>query len=251
MFNISEYNKYFGKDPLLVHLEEIDSTNAYAVRNDLEPFTCVVADVQTAGKGRSGRKWHSDSSSNLYFSIVLNGLRSSDLLPLNIFAGYILSDTLKNLTDVKVKWPNDMTVGGKKLAGILMETSFSGSSLEKVVLGIGLNVNCENFGKEIEGIATSLYLETGEKQSREKILAYFMNNLKNSFNDFLSGDIDIVKLWPAYSAFLDKRITIHKDGLKTAYIEKGIDPTGCLLAVDDSGKLQTIVTGDIGYDFCR
>jgi len=251
MFDLSAYADFFGGSDRVIYLDEVDSTNTYAVKNDFKPFTCVVSGKQTAGRGRSGRKWHSSSDENLYFSVVLEGLKPVDLLPLNIFAGYVLSDTLKELADVKIKWPNDMTVSGKKLAGILMETSFSGSVLEKVVLGIGLNVNCDSFDNEIKEMATSLKIETGEAQSRELILASFMKNLENSFDDFLSGKIDIVKLWSAYSAFLDKRITIHKDGLKTPYVEKGIDSTGCLRAVDESGKLQTIVTGDIGYDFCR
>jgi len=251
MIDVSAYTNYFGKPGKIVSLEEVDSTNAYAVKNDLEPFTCVVADKQTAGRGRSGRVWHSESDANLYFSIAIADIDSSMLLPLNIFAGYVLSDTLKHLVDAKVKWPNDLTVNGKKLAGILMETSFSGSKLEKVVIGIGLNVNCESFPDEIKEIATSLYLETGVKVEREMILATFMRNLESSFELFKTKRIDIVKLWSSYSAFLDKSITIHKDGVKTVYIEKGIDDTGCLLALDQSGSLKTIITGDIGYDFCR
>lgn len=251
MFDVSAYSKYLGKEGRLVYLDEIDSTNAYAVAADLEPFTCIAAGRQTAGRGRSGRVWHSDTDENLYFSIVLDRLESSQLLPLNIFAGYLLSDTLKSITDAKVKWPNDMVVNGRKLAGILMETSFSGGKLEKAVLGIGLNVNCSTFPDDISSFATSLYLETGQRFEREQILASFMTNLESSFEAFRNKQIDIVKLWPAYSAFLDKKITIHKDGVKTVYTEKGIDNTGCLLALDESGSLKTIITGDIGYDICR
>lgn len=251
MLDESVFAKYYGKPGKLVCLDEVDSTNAYAVREKLDPFTCVTADVQTAGRGRSGRVWHSGTSENLYFSIVLDGLDPSMLLPLNIFAGYMLSDTLSHLVDAKVKWPNDMVVNGRKLAGILMETSFSGANLEKVVLGIGLNVNCGSFPDDIKDIATSLYIETGQKHEREQILAVFISKLENSFDIFREKRIDIAKLWSSYSAFLDKKISIHKDGVKTIYTEKGIDATGCLQALDESGSLKTIVTGDIGYDFCR
>jgi len=250
-FDVSSYLNYYGKQGKIVHLEEVDSTNAYAVRNNLAPFTCVIADRQTAGRGRSGRVWHSDTNANLYFSVVIDGIDSSMLLPLNIYAGYILADTLKGFVDAKVKWPNDMVVNGRKLAGILMETSFSGGVLEKVVLGIGLNVNAENFPEEIKDIATSIYRETGEKHNREQILASFMSAFENSFDLFRNGRIDIVKLWSVYSAYLDKKIAIHKDGVKTIYTEKGIDATGCLRALDENGSLKTIITGDIGYDFCH
>jgi len=250
MIDIETYSKYFNRSVKLVTLSEVDSTNNYAVKNDLEPFTVVTAERQTEGRGRSGRKWYSDSG-NLYFSVVLDIRDSSMLLPLNIFAGYVLADTLKHLADVRVKWPNDMVVNGRKLAGILMETSFTGRNLEKAVLGIGLNVNISGFPEDIKETATSLYLETGEEHSREEILASFMTNLENSFVLFTSKRVDIVKLWRNYSAFLDKKISIHKDGVKTVYTEKGIDETGCLLAIDETGSLRTIVTGDIGYDFCR
>ncbi|PLX69610.1 MAG: biotin--[acetyl-CoA-carboxylase] ligase [Denitrovibrio sp.] len=251
MLNVSAFDAYYGKSGKLISLKEVDSTNTYAVKHELPPFTCVVAEKQTAGRGRSGRQWHSNTDQNLYFSIVIDGLDASMLLPLNIFAGYLLSDTLKDIVDAKVKWPNDMVVNGKKLAGILMETTFSGGTLEKVVLGIGLNVNCESFDDEIKDIATSLYIETGQKFEREKILASFVLNLENSFEEFRSKRIEVEKLWSTYSAYLDKKISIHKDGVKTIYTEKGIDTTGCLLALDESGSLQTIITGDIGYDFCR
>jgi BirA family biotin operon repressor/biotin-[acetyl-CoA-carboxylase] ligase len=245
------FDTYFGRAGKLISLDEVDSTNTYAVKNDLAPFTCVTAETQTNGRGRSGRRWHSDISGNLYFSVVLDGLDSSMLLPLNIFAGYILCDTLKGIVDAKVKWPNDMVVNGRKLAGILLETSFCGGVLEKVVVGIGLNVNCDSFPDDIRDTATSLFMETGQTFQREMLLAGFMNNLINSFDLFKNRRMDVTKLWSSYSAYLDKKITIHKDGVKTEYIEKGIDPTGCLLVLDGHGSLKTIITGDIGYDFCR
>ncbi|MGE4317780.1 MAG: biotin--[acetyl-CoA-carboxylase] ligase [Deferribacterales bacterium] len=251
MFDVSLYEKHRGKKDGITVLDSIDSTNAYAVMNSLPPFSCVTAETQTAGRGRSGRKWHSSKGENLYFSIVLHGLDVPKLLPMNIFAGYILADTLSPYADVKVKWPNDLTVNGRKMAGILMETSFSGGVLEKAVLGIGLNVNTTDFPEEIKDIATSLKRETGQTFSREEVLASFMNNLESRYDDFLNGSVDIAKLWSFYSAFLDKKISIHKDGVKTIYTEKGIDGFGCLRAVNAEGRLETIVTGDIGYDICR
>lgn len=251
MFDVSIYERFRGKKDGIVTLETVDSTNAYAVSNGLSPFTCVTAEEQTAGRGRSGRKWHSAAGENLYFSIVLHGMDAQKLLPMNIFAGYILADTLAPMLDVKVKWPNDIVADNRKIAGILMETSFSGGVLEKAVLGIGLNVNCTDFPDEINDIATSMKLATGRDYGREEILASFMNNLESRYADFLTGGIDIVKLWSFYSAFLDKKISIHKDGIKAVYVEKGIDGFGCLQAVNSEGRLETIVTGDIGYDFCR
>jgi len=251
MFDTKLYEGFRGKHSTIVALEKVDSTNAYAVSNDLPPFAVVTAESQTAGRGRSGRKWHSAAGLNLYFSIVLNDIEPQKLLPMNIFAGYILADTLKDIADVKIKWPNDIIAEGKKLAGILMETSFSGGKLEKAVLGIGLNVNIEDFPEDIAWMATSLKKISGRNFIREEILASFMNNLEEKYDDFITGRINLINLWPFYSAFLDKKISLHKDGVKTEYTERGIDAFGCLLAENAYGRPETIVTGDIGYDFCR
>lgn len=251
MFDTALYEKYRNKKGGIIVLDTVDSTNAYAVSHDLAPMTCVVAETQTGGRGRSGRKWHSEPEVNLYFSIVLRDMDVTSLLPMNIFAGYVVADTLSPYLDVKIKWPNDLLASGRKMAGILMETSFSGGVLEKAVLGIGLNINGMNFPDELKDIATSVRKETGRFFPREEILASFMNNLESRYDDFIRKDVDIVKLWSYYSAFLDKNISVHKDGVKTNYIEKGIDQSGCLRVLNSAGRLETIVTGDIGYDFCR
>jgi BirA family biotin operon repressor/biotin-[acetyl-CoA-carboxylase] ligase len=78
-----------------------------------------------------------------------------------------------------------------------------------------------------------------------------MNNLEEKYVDFITERINLVKLWANYSAFLDKKISIHKDGVKTEYTERGFDQFGCLKAENALGRSETIVTGDIGYDFCR
>lgn len=251
MFDKSLYEKYRGKKGGIVVLETVDSTNAYAITHDLAPLTCVVAETQTAGRGRSGRKWFSEPEANLYFSVVLRDMDVKSLLPMNIFAGYVMADTLKPVLEIKIKWPNDIMASGKKIAGLLMETSFSGGVLERSVLGIGLNVNGMQFPDELKEKATSIKAETKRSFSREELLAAFITNLENRYDDFLRKDVDIQALWPYYSAFLGQKISVHKDGVKTVYTEKGIDSFGCLLALNDAGRLETIVTGDIGYDLCR
>ncbi|MGE4265922.1 MAG: biotin--[acetyl-CoA-carboxylase] ligase [Deferribacterales bacterium] len=251
MFDISLYESFRGKSGGIISLDSVNSTNIYAVSGSFPAFTVVTAEEQTAGRGRSGRKWHSVKGLNLYFSIVLNGIEPQKLLPMNIFAGYVMADTLRDVAEIKIKWPNDIIAGGKKLAGILMETSFSGGTLEKAVLGIGLNVNIDEFPEDIAMMATSLKVLTGRNFSREELLASYMNNFEAAYDDFITDRINLVKLWSDYSAFLDKKISIHKDGVKTQYTERGIDQFGCLKAENAEGRSETIVTGDIGYDFCR
>ncbi len=138
---------------------------------------------------------------------------------------------------------------GKKLGGILFETSISGSVTEKVVLGIGINVNMTDFPAEIENTATSLKALTGKDYSREELLARIMNRFESFYASFFSGGINIVREWEKYSASLDKKIAVHKNGVKTVFTERGITPSGFLIAEDEKGALTEIVTGDVGYDF--
>ncbi|WP_022849851.1 biotin--[acetyl-CoA-carboxylase] ligase [Limisalsivibrio acetivorans] len=237
----------FGRNA--VFLGETDSTTQYILDNDPDIYTCVTAERQTAGRGRSGRTWHSDDSGNLYFSLNLPPIDVSKILPLNIAAGFALSDTLSTVVPAKVKWPNDITVHGRKVAGMLMETSVTGARLDKLILGIGINVNMQVFPEDITETATSLFILTGRSFSREKLLALFMKNMERIWEDFTNGRLDIETKWKEYSANLDKRITVHKNGKRETFTELGLAPAGFLRVRDDSGGVSEIVTGDIGYDF--
>jgi BirA family biotin operon repressor/biotin-[acetyl-CoA-carboxylase] ligase len=237
----------FGRN--ITALEKTESTSAYMLENDLGDFSVATAERQTKGRGRSGRLWASEDSSNLYFSVQLPISEPSLLLPFNIAAGFAVSDALGGILPVKIKWPNDIFCRGKKLGGILFETSVSGSRLEKVVLGIGINVNMTSVPTELQGIATSMRLETGRDFSKEEVLADVMLSLENIWRRFSAEALDIAAEWGAYSASLDKTVTVHKNGVKSAYTEKGITSSGFLIAEDSFGVRTEIVTGDIGYDF--
>lgn len=237
----------FGRNILVFN--ETDSTTARLLETETPYYSVAVAESQTAGRGRSGRKWVSESGVNLYFSVNLPPMRIEQLLPFNIAIGFAVCDVLRGTADVRLKWPNDLMAGGKKLGGILFETSLSGSVTEKVILGIGINVNMTDFPDEITGIATSLKEETGINYCREELLAELMNRFESFSAAFLSGGINIVREWEKYSASLDKKIAVHKNGVKAVFTERGITPSGFLIAEDERGVITEIVTGDVGYDF--
>ena len=252
MFNEKVYRQFhfaenFGKN--ILAFDELSSTTEYLLKNSVPPYTVVTADFQTAGRGRSGRVWISEKSSNLYFSINLPPLSIEKLLPLNIAVGFAVCDCLKKYADVRLKWPNDIMIDSKKMGGILFETAISGSSIEKIVLGIGLNINMNRFPAEIKDIASSLSFATGETYSKEQILAELMNHFEVFYESFKLGKVNIVSEWEKYSASLDKKIAVHKNGVKTVFLERGITPSGFLIAEDAKGAYCEIVTGDIGYDF--
>jgi BirA family biotin operon repressor/biotin-[acetyl-CoA-carboxylase] ligase len=235
----------------ILYFKELNSTNIYSLENDLPDFTVVLADKQTNGKGRSSRIWESSSDQNLYFSIVLPKMDINRLLPLNIVAGYALCDSVrKYCLNTDLKWPNDLVIEGKKLAGLLLDVKFSGNNLKKVVLGIGINVNIISFPETIKNIATSIKLNIGNFVQREELLADFLIEFEKKLDTLLNGNIDIKALWKDYSANLNKKINIHVGDIKQNFIERGINENGGLIVEDVSGKLSEIYTGDIGYDFC-
>jgi BirA family biotin operon repressor/biotin-[acetyl-CoA-carboxylase] ligase len=233
----------------IIYKDVVDSTNNFAISNNLPEKTIVIAGMQTAGKGRSGRKWVSESNNNLYLSVVLPKLQIKDLLPLNIVAGYAVCDTIRKYNECNIKWPNDIVKNHKKAGGLLIETKFSGNEITSSVLGIGLNLFEQNYPKEIKDIATYFFEDTNLCDVNE-LIVNLMLIFDNYINELKNNSIDMVKMWPHYSAYLNKEISIHINNQKKTYIEKGINKNGGLIVKDISGKLTEIYTGDIGYDFC-
>jgi len=159
----------------IVWLESTTSTMTVAAQLAAEgcaPGTVVVAEVQTAGQGRHGRRWHSEKGAGLYVSIVLGkGLPPDSLQSLTLALGLATREAILLATGVscELKWPNDLLIGGRKCAGILVQRSAAA-----VIAGIGVNVNQERFPVDLEASATSLRIETGAEHSRENLLIHLL-----------------------------------------------------------------------------
>lgn len=183
--------KLIGKN--LVLYETATSTNTLAKENShLSEGTVFVANEQTAGRGRLGRVWNSGKD-GVWFSVLLK----PDMHP----------DKIQNLTLVmavavkrvieksSIKWPNDIVLNSKKVCGILTEACFDGDKLKSIVVGVGVNVNTEEFPEDLKNVATSLYLETGEKQSKSVLLAKLLGEIEVCYNLFAEK---------GFNAFLDE-----------------------------------------------
>lgn len=176
MFDVVEFQKLrkgtFGKD--LYYFEKLESTNVTAgelAQQNAAEGTVVLANEQTGGKGRMDRAWFSPPDLNLYFSVILRP-DSLRLHYLPFLAALSLHDTLKHLgVDADIKWPNDVLVEGKKLSGILMQTSTEQSGLRYAILGMGINVNIPQFPAELAETATSMAIEMDAHIARESVLA--------------------------------------------------------------------------------
>lgn len=232
------YNKIY-------YFDSIDSTNSEGMVKNYPYFSVIIAKTQTSGRGRSGRIWNSKDPDNIYISFIVPPFETKKLLPLNMLTAYSIVEGLKNIINLKIKWPNDLVVNRKKIGGILLESKFYGNKLEKVVVGIGLNVNQEFFDKSLEKIATSIFIETNLKQNINKIICNIIVSFEIFFQQFLKNSIDIIEKWCNYSENLGKHITIHINGDKKTFIEKGITEYGELIVLDESGFEKKIISGDI------
>ena len=213
----------------------------------------IAADAQTAGRGRLGRSWHSPPGDNLYFSLLLRPARApSEIPPLTLLAGAAVADALAGLGLVpRLKWPNDVqlvdgdgaTVGRRrKLAGILTEMATAGTTVEHVVVGVGINVNGTGFPPEIADRATSVALALGRDVGRAALLASVLNAFEPRYEDFTRrGPVAAVEAFGAHSALPERcRVDDRLEG--TAL---GIDDDGALRLRDDAGQVHRVVSGEI------
>ncbi|MBI3485107.1 MAG: biotin--[acetyl-CoA-carboxylase] ligase, partial [Acidobacteria bacterium] len=171
----------FGKR--IHHFFKTDSTNAAALRlgQDDEPHgALVIAEEQTAGRGRAGRSWLSEKTSGIYVSVLLRPTLSPMHAPLlTLMAGLAVRDAVAEQTGLApdIRWPNDLLLSGKKFCGILTEMHAEPDRVRYVVIGIGLNVNHTRLPAEIEKLATSLHLETGRSHTRLELLIRLLRQL--------------------------------------------------------------------------
>jgi BirA family biotin operon repressor/biotin-[acetyl-CoA-carboxylase] ligase len=229
----------------IFYFDSIDSTNTEGMSNSYPFYSIIIAGRQLSGKGRSGRIWESLSHGNLYVSFVLPPIDVNKLLPLNIVTGFAVADSLNDILNVKLKWPNDLVIKNKKLGGILLETKFTGNKLEKIVVGIGINVNQTSFDNNLSGIATSIYAETGKFFEVADIACKVIKSFEYVFENFLKNNIDIVEKWCNYTNNLNKKISVHINNVKKFFIEAGITDSGELIVLDENGEKKVILLGDI------
>ncbi len=237
----------------VLYKEEVDSTNiwAKAVAQQGGPEgTVLLADAQTAGKGRKGRTWVSSPSHSIYMSLILR----PDILPekasmLTLVMGLSVTQVCRNLLDLdaKIKWPNDVVISGKKVCGILTEMCMQGSAIDYVVAGIGINVNTKEFPEEIRHMATSLSIEAGREIQREEIIKALFWQISSNYEKFLkAGNLEI--LVEAYNKVLinkDREIRVLDPKGEYRGIAAGINAKGELLVTKEDGSCVEVYAGEV------
>jgi BirA family transcriptional regulator, biotin operon repressor / biotin---[acetyl-CoA-carboxylase] ligase len=236
----------------LSYREEVDSTNRVALRLAREGAaegTVVLADGQTAGRGRLNRAWQSPPGSNLYFSVILRPpVAPPDASPITLLAGVAVAEAIASVCaeGVGIKWPNDVRIHGRKVCGILTEMRTAGGEAA-VIVGIGLNVNIRkcDFDPGHCDTATSLREETGRDHSRESMLVLLCERLEQWYGTFLqAGFAPVREGWLLWSEMAGRHVRIlFRDEVQEGVVE-GIDQDGALLISDGRGEVRRITAGD-------
>ena len=233
-------------------LETAGSTNDIAARLaevGAEEGTLVVAEAQTAGRGRMGRVWHSPAGAGLYVSVILKPAFPTALLTLGI--GVALAEGVQAATGLpaEIKWPNDLLVAGRKLAGILAEAaSAQGSGLRFVVLGCGVNLRPAAYPPELRDRVTSIEAETNRPADRAVILAEILAAAASRYGDLQHGRFDaILSAWRARAPSLrGSAVEWDSAGSVIRGRAEDIDETGALL-VRTGGRIQRVIAGELRW----
>ena len=220
--------------------------------------TVVLAEEQTGGRGRSGRTWYSPEGLGVWMSVLLEcDLPAERLAPLSIAAAISVADALRELIgiDVRVKWPNDLLIGDRKLAGFLVESiQTAGERVESAVLGVGLNVGLDenDLPAELAGAATSLRLALGRPVARLEVLRVTLLALEGCFERYERGGIGgFRERWRELSSTLGREVTVAPGAANTALgprvtgIVTDLAESGALIIRDVSGADREIWFGDI------
>jgi BirA family biotin operon repressor/biotin-[acetyl-CoA-carboxylase] ligase len=241
----------FGKR--IFHFFKTDSTNRVAreLGHAGEPEGAVViAEEQTAGRGRAGRAWHSQRAAGIYVSLLLRPKLAPVQAPLlTMMAGLSAHSAVQALTGLTVdlKWPNDLLIRGKKAGGILTEMHAEPGQIRFVNVGIGLNVNQENFPGELASTATSLRIETGKPQSRMELLVRLLREFESDYNRLLrEGVASVVARFEGVSSYAKgKRVRVTNGTESYVGTTAGLGPEGLLQVKRDDGELKLVIAGDV------
>lgn len=239
----------------LYHFYSVDSTNAFASRllahgHRVPEGTVIISESQTAGRGRLGRSWHSEREAGLYFSVVLEPKVPPSLAPLFTLATSVaMHNAIERDTrlDVDIKWPNDLLVGKKKIAGILAEIRAEVDMVNSMILGVGVNVNHERMPASIADRATSLRIASGRIQSRLEILIEFFEEFESLYMTFeRKGPRTIIDQWIKHSSFANgRKLEIHDGVRKVAGVTRGLNPLGALRIEQKGGQIEEVYSGDV------
>lgn len=230
------------------YFPEMESTNTYARKlpsDEIAHGMLCITDNQTKGRGQYNRKWKSHPGKNLVFSLILLPQKTEGFHVLTLSAALSLVEQLNSILgpekSAHIKWPNDVMIDDRKVAGILTETVFTGNKMERLVIGIGLNVNQDTFAEELSGSATSLSMEKGGKVNRERLLSDILNRFEYKYRLWQQSKTKLLKIINKNILGYGKWVTLQiNDKIQEEpYKMLGINETGELLVLNRDGGIET------------
>ena len=231
------------------HYDLIGSTMDEARRLAAEGMpegTVVIAEEQTAGRGRFNRAWVSPRGENLSFSVILTPT-AKQLPYMNMAATLAVARTVADTADLKptIKWPNDVRVGGLKISGILIETAIEDEDSVCAIIGIGVNVNFDpSLYAEIADISTSLYRETGQRRNRTPVLQTLLEHFDDAYTAVRSG-MSLTADWSEMLDTLGRTISLRSQHEVIEGVAESVDEQGNLLVRLSDGRLHTATAGEV------
>lgn len=234
--------------------QETTSTNDIIeklARDGVKEGVVVFAESQTKGRGRLGRKWVSPARKGLWFSVLLRpNLRPQEATQLTVAAATALARAIQSQTKLSpdIKWPNDLLLNGRKVAGILTELSAEVDRVNHVIVGIGLDVNqtASDFPAEVRKVATSLKLEAGETLDRAALVAAVLQELDRDYGRVCARAFAaLADEWEARCTTIGQNVTILMGDRRVRGRAESLDDDGSLLVRTEHGRLERIIGGDV------
>ena len=232
----------------IVYFEETDSTNRQArmlAREGARHGTLVIADTQSAGRGRRGRGWISPVGEGIFMSLILRPQTPpSEVAKLSLTLALAVSRAIERETglDARIKWPNDIVIGGRKVCGLLLEMDATAEKVDSIVAGVGINVHQRVFDEEIAHTASSLDLLAGGRVSRSAIIRAFLEEFERAM---ALSDEEMMDAYRARSATIGQKVQVISLSGTYAGMAQGITESGSLLVETDEGEVREVLAADV------
>ena len=240
--------------------KETTSTNDIVERlasDGVKEGVVVFAESQTKGRGRLGRKWISPAGKGLWFSVLLRPqLRPAEATQLTVAAATALARAIQGQTQTApdIKWPNDLLLGGRKIAGILTEMSAEVDRVKHVIVGIGVDVNqtASDFPADVRNVATSLKLECGRPVQRAELAAAILRELERDYSRICNGEfLALADEWESRCTTIGQYVTVVTGQRRIHGRAESLDDSGALLVRTDHGHIERIIGGDVTVEMPR
>lgn len=235
------------------YFEVTDSTNQRIydfAEKGREEGLLAVAEEQTGGKGRRGRSWVSPPGTGIWMSLLLRPkVEPQKASMVTIVAALAMTKAMEKITgmEIRIKWPNDVVLNGKKVCGILTEMSAELEEIHYIIVGIGINANTESFPEDIQDRATSIYLESGKKVERAAFIAEFCVQFEQYYERFLAmGNLAFLKEeYESYLINIGREVKIIKKKEERVRKALGINELGELIVAKSDGTTEIIFSGEV------